>query len=139
MQIESPLLKLALSIDIGLLVLIWMVQIAVYPAFRHIKSSTFKGWHAGYTRNMGLIAGPLMIAQLGLALFRIYQQITPESVLYLVAVAGTWGTTFGYSVPLHKTLQARGLEPSLVEKLISTNWIRTILWSVIALRHLAPP
>lgn len=133
---ESALHGFSIFTDSGLLVLIWIVQVAVYPAFPHIESKAFKTWHYGYTRKMGYIAGPLMIAQLGAAGLSVYHQPSLASSFYIAAVAGTWAVTFLYSVPLHRALETHGPQPTLIAKLISTNWIRTIIWSAIALRHL---
>lgn len=132
---ENTLNGFSVFIDSGLLTLIWIVQVVVYPALTHISPGAFKDWHDSYTRKMGYIAGPLMIAQLCSAALSVYQQAELRSILYLGAVAGTWGVTFAFSVPLHKALHTQGPRPLLIQKLISTNWMRTLLWTVIPVRH----
>ncbi|EDY84366.1 hypothetical protein VDG1235_3997 [Verrucomicrobiia bacterium DG1235] len=108
----------------------------MYPSFQHVDKAAFKSWHATYTQRMGYIAAPLMIAQLALAILQTYKHPQPLSFTYLALVALTWLATFAFSVPLHQKLQTNGPHPQSISKLVSTNWIRTALWSLIALRHL---
>ena len=50
----------------GLVVLIWLVQVIIYPAFAEIEPDRFAPWHAGYTRAVTWIVAPLMLAQVAL-------------------------------------------------------------------------
>lgn len=43
-------------------------------------------------------------------------------------VAAIWATTGLVQVPLHRRL-SRGHDPSAIRRLITTNWIRTVLWT----------
>lgn len=129
----------SLAIDTGLLVLIWIVQVVVYPSFKKVEAEVFENWHQSYTKRMGYIAAPLMIAQLGLAGAQAVTGFDRVALFYLAAVFATWITTFALSVPLHKKLQKYGNDRIVIAKLVSTNWIRTLLWSGIALRHVLAP
>lgn len=125
-----------LAIDSSLLTLIWLVQLGVYPSFRYLERDHFKTWHNRYTRRMGFIAGPLMIAQLGISLVNLYQTASYDTAAYALLVSLTWITTFLISVPLHRKLETRGKDTTTINLLIRTNWIRTLLWSVIAIANL---
>ena len=46
-----------------------------------------------------------------------------------VLLAIIWGSTFVLQSPLHRSL-ASGVAAGSVERLVSTNWIRTASWSV---------
>lgn len=82
---------------------------------------------------MGYIAAPLMIVQLALAILQAYRNPDLIALTYLSLASLTSLSTFLLSVPLHQKLQKTGPEPETITKLVSTNWIRTILWSLIVL------
>jgi len=79
---------------------------------------------------MGYVAGPLMVAQLGLSslILAIDSQSIP-SVKHFTLVVSTWLITFFVSVPLHRKLQKIGKSSSVINSLVFTNWIRTAIWS----------
>jgi len=83
-------------IDWAMILVIWLVQLVVYPGFRRIEKSRFVAWHSRYLKLMGYIVAPLMIGQLGFALwnaFTVRQWISAETH-YLGLVALTWIVTF---------------------------------------------
>lgn len=123
----------------GLVVLIWLIQLVIYPSFRHIEEQSFSHWHRVYTERISLVVVPLMFGQLGLSILRLFCEwnqsgkITLPSLLVLILVLGCWAATFLISVPIHSELQERGRLVSIVEQLILTNWIRTGMWSAACL------
>lgn len=125
--------SLSLAVDAGLAVLIWLVQLIVYPSFHHIAGSDFPSFHSRYTRLMGYIVAPLMIAQIFLHLALAIRFPQPLPLTTATLAAATWLSTFALSVPCHRELQAEGYQPAVVSRLVSTNWIRTALWTAIAL------
>jgi hypothetical protein len=56
--------------------------------------------------------------------------------LGLVMLAGIWLATALLSVPCHQQL-ALGYDADLIERLVATNWVRTVLWSLRGLLVLA--
>ncbi len=120
-------------VDWVMFVVIWLVQLFVYPGFRRIEKFRFTSWHARYLKVMGVVVGPLMIAQLGNAIWNAFsvQEWVSSETHYLCLVVLTWIVTFRFVVPIHDGLQDRGKEPELIKQLILANWPRTILWSVI--------
>lgn len=81
---------------------------------------------------MGYIAAPLMIAQLGAATLALLND--PQSILTLrhfTLIVVTWLVTFMVSVRLHNKLQTDGKNPDTLRMLVSTNWIRTSIWTLI--------
>ncbi|MCR9144387.1 MAG: hypothetical protein NXI24_19265 [bacterium] len=135
-----PQIETALHLfHFGLVVLIWMVQLVIYPSFKYTDPGQFADWHRIYTERVSLVVVPLMLGQLGLSLARPvveYLQsgaITLPSLLVLLLVLGCWAATFLISVPIHAELQERGRVQSVVEQLVLTNWIRTGLWSAVCL------
>ncbi|MDQ8197345.1 hypothetical protein QEH56_04260 [Pelagicoccus enzymogenes] len=120
-----------LVVDTGLLVLIWIVQAVIYPSFRSVEANAFKAWHRDYTRKMGYIAAPLMIAQLVATSFQVLQNYRePLAVIHFALAVSSWVATFALSVPLHDKLQTHGNLSEIISRLVSKNWIRTILWTL---------
>ena len=54
------------------------------------------------------------------------------AVIGMILLAIIWITTFGLSVPAHTRL-ADGFDPAAHARLVSTNWIRTVGWTLRAL------
>ena len=62
----------------------------------------------------------------GLTLAYLFQGIW---IFQFVLILSLWLVTFFISVPLHNKLgQAR--HEQIIQKLIGTNWIRTLLWTL---------
>ncbi|MGW8195506.1 MAG: hypothetical protein ACWGOX_14705 [Desulforhopalus sp.] len=120
-----------LMIDSGLLILIWLVQLIIYPSFRYTKEEYFIIWHARYSGLIALIVTPLMLLQVGIEIMHVFL-LTPRW-LRIGIIAAIWISTLSLSVPIHKRLHTEGKKSELVERLIETNWIRTVLWSILFL------
>ena len=120
------------SINAGLLVLIWLVQIIVYPGMHGWDTTRFSELHRDYGRRISLIVGPLMLTQIVLALRQVI--ITPDFVSIMQAMLITFvlGVTIFISVPLHRDLSG-GYDSRVVNRLITTNWLRTFGWSLVSL------
>lgn len=117
-------------IDSLIFMLILLVQIVIYPCFHSISDEFFSNWHFNYMKTISLVIGPLMIIQ---AIIISYQCINVRdiiSILSLLSVLVVWITTISISVPCHNALQTSGYNTIIVDRLINTNWIRTISWLI---------
>ena len=114
----------------GLVVLIWLVQVIIYPAFAEIAPDRFARWHSGYTRAVTWIVMPLMLGQVVLIGWLLFARPGPWAFLATGMVAVAWVATFTLSVPAHEKLRAGGLDGGVVRRLVATNWIRTVAWSL---------
>lgn len=121
----------ALAIDFGLVILVWMVQLVIYPSFLFYTRANLVQWHTPYTAKITVIVGPLMLAQLLLALLHLYSHIGVASLIYCILVVGTWLLTFLVFIPLHGEIQENKFSENSLKKLIHLNWYRTALWSII--------
>jgi len=120
-----------LLFDFGLLVLIWMVQLIIYPSFQYYQSQNLLDWHEKYTFAISLVVIPLMFGQLitaGLQLIAERNIFTLGSILLIALV---WGSTFTQFVPMHGSIASGQSTPELLKELVSKNWIRTTLWTLI--------
>lgn len=111
---------------------IWYVQIVHYPQFRLIPAELFIAYEKCHQRGIIVTVVPWMAIELVSGLLLL---IWPGLFGFLPAVvgalllAGIWVHTFGFQLPRHRILE-KGLRPEILEKLIQSNWIRTILWTV---------
>ncbi|OBX26889.1 hypothetical protein LX77_00678 [Gelidibacter algens] len=127
MDIDS----MRLLFDTGLLVLIWMVQLLVYPSFRYYDKPNLVIWHKHYTVGLSIIVIPLMFGQLILASVQWFNTLSAETLINLLLVVLLWALTFIQFVPLHKKIADNKATPALLKRLVARNWWRTILWTVI--------
>ena len=117
--------------DFGLLVLIWLVQLIIYPSFRYTRTEDFQTWHGRYTFLISLLVVPLMLGQAALVLIQWVLAASWPVIASAVLLVLVWLNTFLQAVPTH-TLLSRGENiPRHVEHLIKVNWIRTLLWTVV--------
>ena len=126
-------LLLQLAVTAALTGLCWTVQFAVYGHFSHLLTALgaapFRAYHAAYVRSMGLVAGPLMVTEAGLAAWACLA--APSSLANwagATAVILIWALTFGFLVPVHNRLQAAPA-PADLTRLNRLNRVRTALWA----------
>jgi len=128
MQDLIPLLQT--GADSAMLALIWLVQLIIYPAFRHIRPDRFPAWHRIYVRTISVIVIPLMLIQACCIAVQLMGAPKPEQLGAAGAVLSAWVVTFTISAPCHRKLQAVGSDEALIQHLINTNWLRTIGWTL---------
>ncbi len=116
-----------------MVVLIWMVQLIVYPGFLYYSKEELQRWHGPYTSAITIIVMPLMVGQLLLHSSRVFRDFNYVHLATLLLVISTWVVTFLVSVPLHNKIAAGTDFPNATQQLVSTNWIRTFQWTVIFL------
>lgn len=109
--------------------LIWLIQILHYPSFRFVNQDHFTAFEAFHTRSISYIVMPLMLAELGTSIYLLIQN--PRNSYFYVTlgmVVLIWLSTFLFSIPCHNIL-SRGHDSATIDKLILTNWPRTVLWT----------
>lgn len=115
--------------------LVWFVQVVHYPLFARIGEAQFVEYENHHTRRASWIIAPLMIAELATAVLIAWPGIgAVEPTMAwggLGLVAVIWLSTFFVQVPIHRRLEKRH-DAGDIRRLVSTNWIRTIAWSVRA-------
>ena len=120
-------------INFGMAVVIWLVQLVIYPGFAHYPADRLVGWHTRYTSRISFIVVPLMTAQIALLAAAAYRGGGPASSGMLVMVLLCWGVTFKFSVALHQRIARNREVAESVRMLVVTNWPRTVLWSAVFL------
>ena len=120
-----------LFFDTGLLVLIWMVQLVVYPSFLYYEKQNLVKWHKNYTSGLSIIVIPLMFGQLIVVSIQLYRLVSAETIISLLLVISVWILTFKQFVPLHDKISKNKVTDKLLKLLVIRNWLRTILWTFI--------
>lgn len=128
----SAMSVLYASINSGLLVLIWLVQIIIYPGMHGWDNARFADLHRDYWRRISYIVCPLMLTQVILALRQVIITTDFVSTMQVMLIIFVLGVTAFISVPLHRLLSA-GYDARLVNRLTTTNWLRTVGWSLVCL------
>jgi hypothetical protein len=96
-----------------------------------VETSQFNHWHHRYTSIIAAFVVPLMCGQAGVIAYQVITRGQLSDIISAALVVGCWTSTFTLSAPYHKSLQKNGKQLDVIEKLIRTNWIRTILWSLV--------
>ena len=113
--------------------LIWTIQLVHYPSMRFVSRDKFELFHSFHQLRISIIAMPLMAIELITTIILFMHNINNESSLIfkinLIIVTLIWFSTFFIQVPLHQKL-SKGKKTSLIDKLVLTNWFRTVLWTL---------
>ncbi len=112
---------------------IWIIQIVHYPLFALVGEESFIRYSGQHNVLITYVVLPTMLIEIGtvglLALAR--PSAIPAWLAWLgfALVILIWASTFFLQVPAHNIL-GRGFDVNAHQVLVSTNWIRTIAWSV---------
>ena len=112
---------------------IWFVQVVHYPLFARVGAPEFSPYSTRHTTLTGLVVGPPMLLEAGTAVALVVW--TPPGISVslvwtgLLLVAGIWLSTALLQAPRHTAL-GRGFDPAAHRFLVTSNWLRTVLWSL---------
>jgi len=129
----GPLLLAHAAATLFMVGVIWFVQLVHYPLFARVGRPGFAAYSGSHTRLTGLVVGPPMLLEAATAVALVVW--TPPGISVplvwagLILVAGIWLSTAFLQSPRHTTL-GRGFDPSAHRFLVTSNWLRTVLWSL---------
>ena len=110
--------------------IIWIIQIVHYPSFQSYDDSTFAEGMRNHQDRISLVIIPFMLLELFIAAYLCYTVPTVQNQTVMGIVICIWLCTFTIHVPLHRELLLNGKNPQYIRRLVTTNWIRTILWTL---------
>lgn len=118
--------------------LVWFVQLVHYPLMARVGQAAFVRYEQEHTRRTSWIVAPLMLLELGTAIWLSWQ---PPYVSWvwgfnLAGVLALWGSTFLIQVPLHNRLSS-AFDADVHRRLVATNWVRTVIWTLRSMLLLA--
>ncbi|MDA3038211.1 MAG: hypothetical protein O3C27_01555 [Actinomycetota bacterium] len=112
--------------------LIWTVQVVHYPMLAAYSELRPREAAIEHQRRISWIVGPLMAAEGVTALLLLADRPVAMSAFSAWAAAAllalALGSTVLVQVPLHRRL-AQGGDRRAAERLITTNWVRTVAWT----------
>ena len=116
------------SIMVGV---IWVIQLVHYPSFRFTDKEKYVSFQIFHMRNISFIVMPVMILEFLSGLVLVLYNNNHESLLmisfFLLLII--WLVTALFFAQIHQKL-SKGYDEALVRKLVSLNWIRTLLWTI---------
>jgi fatty acid desaturase len=131
MSSQELLTSLFLIVNSGLVVLIWMVQLIVYPSFLFYNKENLVQWHNIYTKRIAVIVVPLMLIQLVISILNTIVSFSIINLTISLLVLFLWVFTFTSFAPLHFKISENRFQQTQLQQLVNRNWIRTIIWSLI--------
>ena len=120
-----------IAVDFGLLVLIWLVQLIIYPSFQYYSPAELAVWHPKYSNLITVIVGPLMLAQVLLVGWQALNRFSGFALASAVLVGLMWASTAFQAVPIHNAIAAGNATSETLNRLVSINWVRTAGWTLI--------
>lgn len=120
-----------LLFDTGLLILIWIVQLIIYPSFVYYSEKNLLTWHKIYTTQITIIVMPLMLGQIFLAFYQLTFELSIYSISSIIMISLIWLNTFLIAIPLHAKIDNQVQVIDSAKKLVQINWWRTVLWTII--------
>lgn len=122
---------LRIIFDSGLLVLIWMVQLIIYPSFKYYSKNNLIRWHHIYVQRISYVVIPLMFGQTLISIYQLYEVCSIYTAGSVVLILLVWILTFSLFVPRHNAISKNLFDETTLSELVSYNWSRTLLWSMI--------
>ena len=127
----QSILALHLAATLIMTGVIWVIQLVHYPSFLYIEKSKFSYFEIFHSKQISKVVIPLMLLELLTAALLIYIKTHSNKLMVanFLLLTATWLVTFFFSARYHKKL-VDGFSEAYILKLIKTNWLRTILWSI---------
>ncbi len=120
--------------------LIWFVQVVHYPLAATVGEDAFVSYQHAHMARTSVVVIPAMVTELVAAGWLLIDQPAgiPDWAPWLGAIllGAVWASTALLQVPAHSAL-TMGLDEDQVRRLVSTNWVRTIGWSIRGILALA--
>ncbi|MFT5124755.1 MAG: hypothetical protein ACI9TH_002886 [Kiritimatiellia bacterium] len=128
-------LKLQLLATLYMTGLIWFVQLVHYPMFAEVAAGDFPRYEAVHNTRTSWAVMPAMLIELAVVLYLVFAPASPWSrpmaSTGLALLVLIWLSTFLLQVPCHTRLM-EGFDADVHRKLVLTNWVRTVAWSLRA-------
>jgi hypothetical protein len=113
--------------------LIWVVQVVHYPLFANVGAEQFREYERQHTRLITWLVAPSMFLEVStLLIILLVRPPTfsfPLLVLGFVLLSINWLSTWLIQIPCHERL-ATTFDSATHQRLVRTNWIRTIAWTL---------
>lgn len=113
--------------------IIWVMQIVHYPLFANVGAAEYPAYQLAHMARISMLVMPIMLVE---ALTAFMLALTPPpgtspviAWIGLGLIVVIWGSTLVFQDAHHGAL-VRGFNPQVHAALVSTNWVRTVAWSL---------
>jgi hypothetical protein len=110
---------------------IWTIQILQYPLMAQVPTDAFPRFEAVHQRRVTAVIalfGPLEVVMAALVFLTIDEVPRWLSFSSGALLAAIWASTAFFYAPLHARLSS-GFDETLHRRLVTTNWLRTVVWT----------
>jgi amino acid transporter len=107
----------------------WLVQVVHYPLFSRVGGVGYREYQRAHQSLITMVVGPAMLVEAFAAALLLIERRDAWTLAGVVLLLVVWGSTAFLQVPLHKTLGS-GFDTELHGRLVQTNWLRTVCWSM---------
>ncbi len=112
---------------------IWLVQLVHYPLMAGWPHDDFGRWERMHRIAIGPIVMPMMLIEGAMVIALVLRRPAwlPGWIAWtgLVLLGGIWTSTIALQIPCHEIL-SHGWDEAAFDRLVGTNWIRTVLWTI---------
>ena len=127
---EQSMLAMHLALASLMVGVIWVIQLVHYPSFRFTDREKYVSFQIFHMRKISFIVMPVMVLEFLSGLLLVLYHSNHESLLRIsfILLLIIWLVTALFFAQIHQKL-SKGYDETLVRKLVSFNWIRTLLWT----------
>ncbi len=132
MSIALFILLLNAASTLFMVGLIWFVQIVHYPLMDSVGDESTMAYQERHQKKTTLVVGPPMLIEAFTSVLLIWFLPLHNTAFLLLGVALLfiiWVSTALLQIPCHSQL-SRGFDVKVHKKLVYSNWIRTVCWSL---------
>ncbi len=128
---EQSMLAMHLALASLMVGVIWVIQLVHYPSFRFTDREKYVSFQIFHMRKISFIVMPVMVLEFLSGLLLVLYHSNHESLLRIsfILLLIIWLVTALFFAQIHQKL-SKGYDETLVRKLVSFNWIRTLLWTM---------
>jgi hypothetical protein len=113
--------------------LIWFVQIVHYPLMGKVGSAGYANYQDAHMKRTTWVVAPLMLTELASAVVLLFVlEVSVWTIAGLIMLTLIWVSTAALQVPAHNRM-LKGFDANAHRRLVGTNWVRTVLWTLRAI------
>ena len=115
---------------------IWFVQVVHYPLKARVGANAFPAYQTEHLRRTTWVVGPPMVLEALSAAALVTVVGGPDgrglALVGLLLLVVIWLSTATAQVPSHHVLERDGFSEEPHRRLVRSNWVRTVAWSLRA-------
>jgi len=126
---ESLIFNIHMAFTAIMTGVIWVIQLVHYPSFHYVNMVVYTKFQKFHMSRISFVVMPAMIIEIATAMLLLVFSSSLVYVTNMILLILIWLSTAFLSVPCHTRLE-KAYSFDDVDKLVKTNWPRTLLWSL---------